>query len=127
VVIFAPLGYRSGAHIALTTRKETKDDHRGQVARRKLSLLELASDLNNVSKAWQVMGYSRQQLYEIRRNYQTFGAEGLLDRTPGAKGPHPNRVSEELEQADRTKLLGIEAATSPVVRTPFARHIPPVP
>jgi len=70
-----------------------------KVARRKLSLLELASDLNNVSKACQVMGYSRQQFYEIRRNYQTFGAEGLLDRTPGAKGPHPNRVSEEVEQA----------------------------
>lgn len=54
-----------------------------KVARRKLSLLELASDLNNVSKACQVMGYSRQQFYEIRRNYQTFGAEGLLERTPG--------------------------------------------
>lgn len=70
-----------------------------KVARRKLSLLELAADLNNVSKACQVMGYSRQQFYEIRRNYQTFGAEGLLDKLPGAKGPHPNRVSEEVEQA----------------------------
>jgi len=70
-----------------------------KVARRKLSLLELASDLNNVSKACQVMGYSRQQFYEIRRNYQTFGAEGLLDRLPGTRGPHPNRVSTEIEQA----------------------------
>jgi len=70
-----------------------------KVARRKLSLLELAHDLGNVSKACKVMGYSRQQFYEIRRNFQTFGAEGLLDRLPGAKGPHPNRVSEEVEQA----------------------------
>jgi len=70
-----------------------------KVARRKLSLLELASDLNNVSKACQVMGYSRQQFYEIRRNYQTFGAEGLLDKLPGTRGPHPNRVSPEIEQA----------------------------
>jgi transposase InsO family protein len=45
------------------------------------------------------MGYSRQQFYEIRRNYQTFGAEGLIDRLPGAKGPHPNRVSETVEKA----------------------------
>ena len=48
-----------------------------KVARRKLSLLELASDLDNVSKACKVMGYSRQQFYEIRRNFQTFGAQGM--------------------------------------------------
>src|ERR1041385_3569314 len=68
-----------------------------KVARRKLSLLELASDLANVSRACKVMGYSRQQFYEIRRNFQTYGAEGLADRLPGAKGPHPNRVSAEIE------------------------------
>lgn len=73
----------------------TKD----KVARRKLSLLELATDLDNVSKACKVMGYSRQQFYEIRRNFQTFGADGLIDRLPGARGPHPNRVSEEVEAA----------------------------
>jgi len=33
------------------------------------------------------------------RNFQTYGAEGLLDRLPGARNPHPNRVSEEVEQA----------------------------
>lgn len=69
-----------------------------KVARRKLSLLELAQDLGNVSKACKVMGYSRQQFYEIRRNFQTYGAEGLIDRLPGARGPHPNRVSEEIKQ-----------------------------
>lgn len=70
-----------------------------KIARRKLSLLELAGELGNVSKACQVMGYSRQQFYEIRRNFQTFGAEGLLDRLPGARAPHPNRVPEEIEAA----------------------------
>lgn len=73
----------------------TKD----KVARRKLSLLELATDLDNVSKACKLMGYSRQQFYEIRRNFQTYGAEGLVDRLPGARGPHPNRVPEDVEQA----------------------------
>ena len=73
----------------------TKD----KVARRKLSLLDLAKDLDNVSKACKLMGYSRQQFYEIRRNFQTYGAEGLIDRLPGARGPHPNRVSEEVEKA----------------------------
>lgn len=70
-----------------------------KIARRKLSLLELAQDLGNVSKACKVMGYSRQQFYEIRRNFQTFGSEGLLDRIAGARSPHPNRVSPELEEA----------------------------
>ncbi|MBF0169998.1 MAG: helix-turn-helix domain-containing protein, partial [Nitrospinae bacterium] len=70
-----------------------------KVARRKLSLLELAADLGNVSRACKLMGYSRQQFYEIRRNYQTFGSEGLIDRLPGARGPHPNRVGDEIEKA----------------------------
>jgi hypothetical protein len=60
-----------------------------KIARRKLSLLELASDLGNVSKACRMIGYSRQQFYEIRRNFQTYGADGLLDRLPGVKGPAP--------------------------------------
>jgi len=70
-----------------------------KVARRKLSLLELAHELGNVSKACKIIGYSRQQFYEIRRNYQTYGADGLIDRLPGAKDPHPNRVTEEVEKA----------------------------
>ena len=70
-----------------------------KVARRKLSLLDLAHEMGNVSKACKIMGYSRQQFYEIRRNYQTYGADGLIDRLPGARGPHPNRVSAEIEKA----------------------------
>ncbi|HOT47115.1 MAG TPA: IS481 family transposase [Spirochaetota bacterium] len=70
-----------------------------KAARRKLNLLELAQELDNVSKACMIMGYSRHRFYEIRRNFQTYGAEGLLDRIPGAKGPHPNRVSEDVEEA----------------------------
>jgi hypothetical protein len=70
-----------------------------RIARRKLSLLELAQDLGNVSKACKLVGYSRQQFYEIRRNYQTDGAAGLIDRARGPKNPHPNRVAPEIEQA----------------------------
>lgn len=71
--------------------------HRAQVLF--VQTIELAKDLQNVSKACKVMGYSRQQFYEIRRNYQTFGSEGLIDKLPGPRGPHPNRVSEEIEAA----------------------------
>jgi hypothetical protein len=68
-----------------------------KVARRKLSLLDLAKDLDNVSRACKLMGYSRQQFYEIRRNFQTYGADGLVDRLPGTRGPHPNRIAAEIE------------------------------
>ena len=54
-----------------------------RIARRKLSLLELAQDLGNVSRACKLVGYSRQQFYEIRRNYQTYGAAGLVDKVKG--------------------------------------------
>jgi hypothetical protein len=73
----------------MTTRKK--------VARRKLSLLKLAAELGNVGKVYKVMGYSRQQFYEIRRNFQTYGAGGLLDRLPEPEVPHPNRADECVE------------------------------
>ncbi|TBR24647.1 MAG: transposase, partial [Reyranella sp.] len=70
-----------------------------KVARRKRTLLELAGQLGNVSKACRIVGYSRQQFYEIRRNFQTYGADGLLDRIAGPRNPHPNRVGEDVEKA----------------------------
>lgn len=82
-----------------TTNKEIDMTTKNKVARRKLSLLELASEMNNISRACQIMGYSRQQFYEIRRNYQTYGSQGLIDRLPGARGPHPNRVDDAVELA----------------------------
>jgi AraC-like DNA-binding protein len=45
-----------------------------KAARRKLNLLELANDLNNVSEACRRIGYSRDQFYEIRKNFQAFGS-----------------------------------------------------
>jgi transposase InsO family protein len=70
-----------------------------KAARRKLNLLELANDLGNVSEACKRIGYSREQFYEIRRNYQAFGSDGLLDKVRGPKNPHPNRATEEQEKA----------------------------
>lgn len=78
-----------------------------KVTRRMLFLIELVGELRNVSKACNLRGYSRRQFFEIRRNYQTCGVEGLMDRPPGSRGAHPNRVSEEFEIATlgRHKLL----------------------
>jgi ACT domain-containing protein len=42
-----------------------------KVARRKLSMLELAQELRSVTEACRIMGYSRSQFYEIKRAFQT--------------------------------------------------------
>lgn len=49
-----------------------------KAARRKLNLLELAEEMGNVSLACRMIGYYRQQFYEIRRNYQTYERIMLL-------------------------------------------------
>ena len=41
-----------------------------QSTKRKLSLLQLAEELGNVSKACKIMGYHRDTLYEVRRAFQ---------------------------------------------------------
>ena len=69
-----------------------------QRTKRKLSLLQLAEELGNVSKACQIMGYHRDSFYEIKRAFQTGGVAALVEQRRGPRGPHPNRVSPEVEQ-----------------------------
>jgi transposase InsO family protein len=68
-----------------------------QSTRRKLSLLALAEELGNVSKACQIMGYHRDSFYEIRRAFQVGGVHALVEHKRGPRGPHPSRVSPEIE------------------------------
>lgn len=65
--------------------------------RRKLSLLDLAEELGNVSKACKIMGYHRDSFYEIRRSFQKGGVSALVEEKRGPRAPHPNRVSTEVE------------------------------
>ena len=67
-----------------------------KIARRKLSLLLLTQEFGSVRRTCQIVGYSRQKLYEIRQNFQLYGAEGPIDQLP--KGPDPNRVSRRSRQ-----------------------------
>jgi transposase InsO family protein len=69
-----------------------------QSTRRKLSLLQLAEELGNVSKACRIMGYHRDTFYEVRRAFQVGGVAGLVEEKRGPRGPHPNRVSDEVEE-----------------------------
>ena len=69
-----------------------------QSTRRKLSLLQLAEELGNVSKACKIMGYHRDTFYEVRRAFQVGGVSALIEKKRGPKNPHPNRVSPEVEE-----------------------------
>src|SRR5262245_43091827 len=76
-----------------------------QSTRRKLSLLQLATELQNVSKACRLMGYHRDTFYEVRRAFQTGGVAALVEQRRGPRGPHPNRVAPEIEEQILTYAL----------------------
>lgn len=71
---------------------------RNQSIKRKLSLLVLAEELQNVSRACRIMGYHPDSFYEIRRAFQVGGVAALVEQKRGPRGPHPNRISPEVEE-----------------------------
>lgn len=79
-----------------------------RVAKHKLSVLELAATLGNVSEACRQRGVSRTQFYEYKRRFQTHGLEGLKDLPPIPKN-FPNATSEEV--VDRILALSLEYPT----------------
>jgi transposase InsO family protein len=102
-----------------------------QSTKRKLSLLQLAEELNNLSRACKIMGFHRDTFYEARRAFQTSGVGALVEQRRGARGPHPNRVSAEAEArvleyclsrpthgaqrvSDELRLAGVEVSPSGV-------------
>ena len=69
-----------------------------KIARSKLSILELAEYLKNVSQACRINGVSRQHFYDIKKAYEEHGLEGLKDKTR-RKPCIKNRVAPEVEEA----------------------------
>jgi len=43
------------------------------------------------------MGYHRDSFYEIKRAFQIGGVHALVEQKRGPRGPHPSRVSPEIE------------------------------
>lgn len=79
-----------------------------RVAHQKLSVLQLAESLHNVSEACRQRGVSRTQFYEYKRRFQTHGIEGLKDLPPI---PKSNPLTTPPEQVERILALSLEHPT----------------
>jgi len=66
-----------------------------KLARQRLSVLELAETLGNVSEACRQRGMSRSQFYEYKKRFQEEGMVGLKDLPPIPKD-HPFTTSPEV-------------------------------
>ena len=68
-----------------------------KLAQKRLTLLQVAERLRNVSEACRRHSISRSQFYEYKRAFQEKGLEGLLDHPPIPKN-FPNETSEEIKE-----------------------------
>ena len=73
-----------------------------KIAQKRLTLLQLAERLRNVSEACRHHGISRSQFCEYKRSFQEYGFEGLMDRAPIPKSC-PHETPPEL----REKILAL--------------------
>lgn len=69
-----------------------------KLIKKKLSLLELAEFLKNVSEACRINGCSRQHFYDVKQAYEEHGIEGLKEKNR-RKACMKNRVAPEIEEA----------------------------
>jgi transposase InsO family protein len=66
--------------------------------KRKMNILDLGSQLGNISDACRKLGISRQHFYDIRKAVEEEGVQGLLEKS--RKIPRPtNRIASEIEEA----------------------------
>lgn len=67
------------------------------VIKRKLNILELGTQLGNITEACKRLGISRQHYYDIKNAIAEDGIEGLLEKTRNLP-KYANRVAPEIEE-----------------------------
>lgn len=103
---------------------------REKLIQARVSMLALADELQNISRACKVAGISRSHFYEVKSAFEQYGREGLAPRA--RRRPRmPNQTPPELEAqilamtreypiysyvkiADQLKLIGVPASASAV-------------
>jgi len=65
--------------------------------KQKLSLLQLARELNNIKKACNVLNVSRQHYYDVKGNFDKFGIEGLKPKKRAIPAM-PNKTEKSIEK-----------------------------
>src|SRR5690348_18282254 len=68
-----------------------------KIARQRLSVLQLAETLDNVSAACRQRGMTRTQFYDYKRRFELQGLEGLKDLPPIHK-THPQTTAPEIAE-----------------------------
>ncbi|HEB76848.1 MAG TPA: transposase, partial [Nitrospirae bacterium] len=108
-----------------------------KLAKQRLSALQLAEALGNVTEACRRRGISRTQFYEYKRRFQTHGLEGLKDLPPVHKS-HPQTTPPEVVEkilalslanpmwgcvrlSDQLKLMGV-SVSSPTIQKLLIKH-----
>lgn len=76
--------------------RNTEKDAATKLAKHRLSVLEMAQSLGNISEACRRSGMDRTSFYEWKRRFQTYGLEGLKDLPPIPKS-QPNSTTPETE------------------------------
>jgi transposase InsO family protein len=79
-----------------------------KLARKRLSVLELAMELGSVSKACRQAGMDRTSFYEWRRRFQTHGLSGLKDLPPIHRS-HPQTTPQDLQDRICDMSLSVPA------------------
>jgi transposase len=86
-------------------RKEDQMTAETKIAQNRLTLLQLAEQIQNISEACRRRGVSRSQFYEYKRAFQEHGFEGLKDLPPIPKSC-PHETSAETKE----KILSLSIA-----------------